>query len=494
VPHVKGDDLLAAVLRDPDDEAVRLVYADWLEERGDPRGEFIRVQCELARMDAARPVILSAYSSCSWGMWEALADAVDVPGRSELEAREAALLEEHQDEWLGGLAELEAAEWRFRRGFVESVNLIAEDYLENAAALARAAPIRDVEVEDVGGHIAALAALPQLGRLRSLSLKGEPQEDAESIRPLAASPRLAGLKRLEVFNHYFGDEGAAALAASRRLAGLEVLYLEDCAIGAAGAKALAGSRQLRGLTGLGLFGNDIGARGAAALAASPLLGRLTALDLTSCELGDDGARALAASAGLARLRVLVLCHNDIGPDGARALAASPHLANVEALCLAQNRVGSQGAAALAASASLGRLRALSLLDNGVGNPGVRALAASRALSGLRVLDLCSNPRIDCGGVQELAFSKKLRGLTRLGLGGTTVGDAGASVLAGFPQMGGLRRLNLYDTHVGDEGADALLRSRYLTRLEELDLPEDRLSANMRRALKRRFGAEGDQDE
>ena len=34
----------------PDDDAPRLVYADWLEDNGDPqRAEFIRVQCELAR-------------------------------------------------------------------------------------------------------------------------------------------------------------------------------------------------------------------------------------------------------------------------------------------------------------------------------------------------------------------------------------------------------------------------------------------------------------
>jgi len=47
-----------AVLEHPDDDTPRLVYADWLEEHGDPRGEFIRVQCELARMgydDPRRP-------------------------------------------------------------------------------------------------------------------------------------------------------------------------------------------------------------------------------------------------------------------------------------------------------------------------------------------------------------------------------------------------------------------------------------------------------
>jgi uncharacterized protein (TIGR02996 family) len=40
-----------AVLADPADEAPRLVYADWLEERGDPRGEYLRVDLDLARAD-----------------------------------------------------------------------------------------------------------------------------------------------------------------------------------------------------------------------------------------------------------------------------------------------------------------------------------------------------------------------------------------------------------------------------------------------------------
>ena len=35
----------------PADATAKLVYADWLTERGDPRGEFIRVQCEIARLE-----------------------------------------------------------------------------------------------------------------------------------------------------------------------------------------------------------------------------------------------------------------------------------------------------------------------------------------------------------------------------------------------------------------------------------------------------------
>ena len=51
---------LQAILEAPDDDAPRLIYADWLEEQGDPRGAFIRVQCQLARMaedDPRRPAL-----------------------------------------------------------------------------------------------------------------------------------------------------------------------------------------------------------------------------------------------------------------------------------------------------------------------------------------------------------------------------------------------------------------------------------------------------
>jgi uncharacterized protein (TIGR02996 family) len=38
----------AQILAAPDDRPLQHAYADWLEERGDPRGEFVRLQAELA--------------------------------------------------------------------------------------------------------------------------------------------------------------------------------------------------------------------------------------------------------------------------------------------------------------------------------------------------------------------------------------------------------------------------------------------------------------
>jgi uncharacterized protein (TIGR02996 family) len=44
------DSFLRELLANPEDRQSRQVYADWLEERGDPRGEFLRVEDALAAL------------------------------------------------------------------------------------------------------------------------------------------------------------------------------------------------------------------------------------------------------------------------------------------------------------------------------------------------------------------------------------------------------------------------------------------------------------
>src|SRR5262245_44894995 len=80
--------LLAAIRQTPEDDAPRLVYADWLDEHGQPeRAEFIRVQCELARRNDPA-----------------------------LRRREAELLAAHHDALAGPLA-APHLRFRFERGF-----------------------------------------------------------------------------------------------------------------------------------------------------------------------------------------------------------------------------------------------------------------------------------------------------------------------------------------------------------------------------------------
>jgi uncharacterized protein (TIGR02996 family) len=51
---------VAAILAAPYDDAPRLVFADWLEERGDPRGEWLRINVWLQRLLGQTPPVALA--------------------------------------------------------------------------------------------------------------------------------------------------------------------------------------------------------------------------------------------------------------------------------------------------------------------------------------------------------------------------------------------------------------------------------------------------
>lgn len=125
---------LQAIIEHPDDDGARLVYADWLEERGDPRGAFIRVQCELAKIEDQR-----RYENHSPGVPDDPPCACPAcEHRDTLRCRERELLEPHFSSWLpqivspqfnGGptntslVCRIGGMDCVFRRGFVEEVAL-----------------------------------------------------------------------------------------------------------------------------------------------------------------------------------------------------------------------------------------------------------------------------------------------------------------------------------------------------------------------------------
>src|SRR5947209_6860741 len=119
---------LAAVADAPEDDTHRLVFADWLDERGDPLGEFIRLQLELEPL--RRPCPDPAAELERVRRLHGIPPGQDFPAEdwplARQLAREAQLLRDHKAEWLGGVARLEdehANHFRpeFRRGFVASV-------------------------------------------------------------------------------------------------------------------------------------------------------------------------------------------------------------------------------------------------------------------------------------------------------------------------------------------------------------------------------------
>src|SRR5262249_7072625 len=112
---------LQTIIANPEDDAPRLVFADWLEEQGQAeRAEVIRVQCGLAK----------------------IADEYD-PRRLDLEARARALLRTHR-KVLSPLG-TQLKKCRFRRGFVEQIEVAPDFFLKRTAKLFGLAPVRELE-------------------------------------------------------------------------------------------------------------------------------------------------------------------------------------------------------------------------------------------------------------------------------------------------------------------------------------------------------------
>jgi uncharacterized protein (TIGR02996 family) len=208
---------LQTIAENADDDLPRLIFADWLEERGDPRGEFIRVQCALARMPP------------------------DDPDRPQVEERERGLLGQYEHVWTDWLARL-VDHWEFRRGFVERVVMLPRSFVAHGKELLRAAPVRHIHFFRRNQmhitEIMVLARSPFLTRLETIRLNTDRGIRDEDVRELAASPNLIRLSCLDLSDNWISNLGAAYLADSLFLSELHVLKLARNRIGPPGKRAL----------------------------------------------------------------------------------------------------------------------------------------------------------------------------------------------------------------------------------------------------------------
>jgi uncharacterized protein (TIGR02996 family) len=193
------DKLTKEIVAHPDDDDLRLAYADALGN--DPRAELIRTQIAMAR---------------EWRQHG------KTPHYYKLFGREQGLLERHGREWGRHLADL-AQHWRFRRGFVEQVTMEVGVFLQRANELYAQAPIRHLNLKGAKDVAAALFASPLLSRIRSLGLRDNHLGDGQ-VAQLANSPHLGELRWLDLSFNEIGMAGLESLAASNHLPRL--LYLE----------------------------------------------------------------------------------------------------------------------------------------------------------------------------------------------------------------------------------------------------------------------------
>lgn len=175
MPPPGYEPFLRAICADPEDDTVRLVYADWLDENGDPdRAEFIRLQ-------------------------------VAVPERpQEYDARYARaeeLRKKNWETWFGELPKLSGVVWnvQFQRGFVSGVRTDRGKRLcYQHERIFEATPVQFLTVNDAGqGSLERVLQLPEVDRLCGLSLRSCRIAGGQ-WGALAECPRLSRLRWLSL--------------------------------------------------------------------------------------------------------------------------------------------------------------------------------------------------------------------------------------------------------------------------------------------------------
>jgi uncharacterized protein (TIGR02996 family) len=314
------DAFLEAILEAPDDDAERLIFADWLTEQGDPRGDFIRLQIHLARHP-------------------------DDPQRFTLARREKQLLAQHRPDWLGPLA-AHAGDCRFERGFLAGVTLDADFFLRSVRDIFTDHPlIQHVRFLNAAACLRALGQCRYLQRLTSIDLgnqdlnahaaEWEPQRSR--LADFFDSPHLGSLTRLALRDCGMRSQYLYELATGRTVSRLRVLDLHLNQVDDGGVYDLSVYAGFEELYELVLSSNPVTSNGVRRLVSSTCLARLARLDLSDTELDDAGVAELARAPNMKGLTHLRLCGCRLGSDSYRTLVASPYLDRIEVLDLRENR-------------------------------------------------------------------------------------------------------------------------------------------------------------
>jgi uncharacterized protein (TIGR02996 family) len=228
--EVRGrDELLAAVIADPDDVTARLVYADWLLAQGDVQGELIQLS-EQQRSGGDDP---------------------------SLTARINQLNEEFGERIAGEVAQL-ARHYTLARGFVTRIKISAPSFAKHGERLLAQHPIERLELDPVNDKaLARLAKVPALARIRVLQLSQIiGRQRPLSLDLLCGSPHFDALRRLELWN--WQTAGDPQQAFSRwRAPRLESLFLYEVDRAPQILAGLAGNElQLRDLEIIGRGRDD----------------------------------------------------------------------------------------------------------------------------------------------------------------------------------------------------------------------------------------------
>jgi uncharacterized protein (TIGR02996 family) len=267
----------------PRDDIPRLIYADYLDEAGDPRGEFIRTQVRLAKLPVGHE------------------------DRAALMRREEELLNELAEEWLAPLRQLGAAGVSrrcFHRGLIERITLPTETFVDagRLREMCRISPgLHSVQLREAAVGLPVLLALDLPAQITSLDFSGN-RLAADDAADLAAAGWREQIVELDLhFNQLDDNVGRLWSIPWPKLQRLQL-----------GVNRLGPEALRRWDEALGV--NRIGDQGWQRLLTAPMSTQLVELDVSCNGITGEGVNALSQAA-LPKLERLILRGNPLVTRG-----------------------------------------------------------------------------------------------------------------------------------------------------------------------------------
>jgi len=490
---------LNTIREHPDADLPRLVFADYLDENGDPaRAEFIRLQCELASLLDHDPRF------------------------RPLEDREHELLSEHEPAWAGELPRY-ATEWEWRRGFIESVGG-TRSQLDNLDSLtSEGQPINHVRCIggigdqdsaftgwigsewparmshlDMGGctfvpdHFQEFLAQTPLPNLRGIDLSNTPSE-GDFCDYFWHSPLRGRLSSLSAGPRNPNDFSAIWFLEAFSQAPLESLAVFNCGVTSEGEfgdlRTLLADNWAESLTHLDISGNPLAPDAYRAFAdAHPTL-RLESLDVSGTPLAGISLEPLLDTRATESLTKLEMNGYGSARRNMEVLSRSRFWTQATHLRAHSGTIPASTLEPLCGSSGPPALRLLDLADNYLRTEGVRMLCDAPWSESLTWLALSRN-YLDDDACRALANSR-LRNLRTLHLAhndlrqnlsnGELITDIGVSWLTDSPTLANLRLVTLSYTGISDRAVDLVL-NRAAWRLFGLGIAGNNLTGEAVRVL------------
>ncbi len=246
---------LRTIRENPADDGPRLVYADWLEERGQTwRAEFIRTQCDLARLKPrqhGRGPLNKRVDYLLKDHWRTLFG--DLAGL--IRERAAGTLEPRAESY-GRYRRIRGIDVEIKRGFIDSIEISVADFARYGPALMRQSVVDHLCILGSYNHFGVQPFRTRVARMLKDELPLARPRSFElsncglsfsSYRLLLSGSGFSRTQRLWFTNSRVGDDELALIARSRQLSNLVELSLQSNSFGDRGLQLLSESPHLNSL-------------------------------------------------------------------------------------------------------------------------------------------------------------------------------------------------------------------------------------------------------